>query len=137
MDITVYVNSKKADPLITAATEEYSKRLRPFCNLRTVYATATAKPAAGNNVHNFCIMTASKSGIHTISSEKFASDILKLTVNGISKINFYIGYPFSSDTACIPFAITSVTLDPSMCTIALCEQIYRAYTIQNHLPYHK
>lgn len=144
MDITIYVNTKKAAHLTKAATDEFVKRLRPYCNLRIINTLKPEAQITGNNVQNFCIIPASKtdntnvdSQCGTISSEQFAADIQNLAVNGISKISFYIGYTSSMITNSSPFAITSVSLDSSMSTVVLCEQIYRAYTINNHITYHK
>lgn len=145
MDITVFVNTKKTAPLSKAATDEFVKRLRPYCNLHIIHTVKPDTPATGNNVQNFCITPASKSDktdenfycIKTISSEEFAEKIQTMTVNGISKIFFYIGYASKCTDNCLPFAITSVSLDLSMNLVVLCEQIYRAYTINNHITYHK
>lgn len=145
MDITIFVNIKKTAPLSKAATDEFVKRLRPYCNLHIIHTLKPDTPTTGKNVQNFCITPASKSDkkhenshfIKTISSEVFAEMIQTLTVNGISKINYYIGYNTSYTDDCLPFAITSVSLDISMNLVVLCEQIYRAYTINNNITYHK
>lgn len=137
MDITIFVNIKKEASLTKAATDEFVKRLRPYCNLHIIHTLKPDTPKTGDNVQNFCITPASKSDILTFSSEMFAKHIQSMAVNGISKINYYIGYSQFTLTDCHPFAITSVNLDLSMNLVVLCEQIYRAYTINNHITYHK
>ena len=87
MDINIYVNQKKINPLYQKAIAEYVKRLSPYCTLSIVCVAGKIICTSGNNTTNYCI-----SGSDTISSEDYAARINSLTSSGTSKINFYIGY---------------------------------------------
>ena len=87
MDINIYVNQKKINPLYQKAIAEYVKRLSPYCTLSIVCVAGKIKCTSGKNTTNYCI-----SGSDTISSEDYAAHINSLTSSGTSKINFYIGY---------------------------------------------
>lgn len=137
MDITIYMNLKKIDALTKAATDEFIKRLHPYCNLYIKNTNICKTQHTGKNVLDFCITTASSSGVRTISSEAFAEQIQALNTNGFSKINYYIGYPKEVTNRYQPFALTTTALDLPMTLVVLCEQIYRAYTINHHITYHK
>ena len=43
MDINIYVNQKKINPLCSSAIAEYVKRLSPYCNMKIVCAPGHVK----------------------------------------------------------------------------------------------
>ena len=57
------------------------------------------------------------------------------SVQGISKFHFYIGDLGSEEAK--PFHVSSFTQSGSLAGTIILEQIYRAYRILNHQPYHK
>ena len=95
MDINIYVNQKKINPLYQKAIAEYVKRLSPYCTLSIVCVAGKIKCTSGKNTTNYCI-----SGSDTISSEDYAARINSLTSSGTSKINFYIGYDEIGRASC-------------------------------------
>ena len=76
------------------------------------------------------------------SSEEFAKEINQLTTYGHSDLTFVIGGSLGLSKAVMQRANTTIsfgrfTLPHQLMRLVLTEQIYRAYTIINGLPYHK
>lgn len=136
MNITIYVNRKKLDKNTSAAVDEFAKRLTPFCSFRVI-PSASVQPESGKNTASFFITKDSQHKHSTISSPLFAETINNLTLKGISCFHFFIGYDTFSEKECQPFCISHMTLSEDITLIALSEQIYRAFTINNNITYHK
>lgn len=132
MDINLYVNQKKINPLYKKAMAEYIKRLSPYCSLSIVCTPGKIKFNSGKNNIDFAIGDA-----ETISSEEFARQINDITIGGISRINYYIGYPPEQTSGMHTFSICSISPESDMAALLLSEQVYRAYTILNNITYHK
>ena len=74
-------------------------------------------------------------GKDSMTSPELAQLINESSVQGISKFHFYIGDLESEETK--PFHVSSFTQSGSLTGTIILEQIYRAYRILNHQPYHK
>lgn len=136
MNYTIYIKEKNLAPNIKAAVHEYIKRLSPFCKA-TVCCAGKKAAFAGSDIN--ILITPDQTGKHTISSEAFARMISDYALGGYSKISYFIG--FSPDDLPILsnqiFSVSSMTLSNEICLIAFTEQLYRAYTINNNITYHK
>ena len=76
------------------------------------------------------------------TSEEFAEEINQLTTYGHSDITFVIGGSLGLSPEVLKRADTQIsfgrfTLPHQLMRLVLTEQIYRAFTIINGLPYHK
>ncbi|MFR9100274.1 MAG: 23S rRNA (pseudouridine(1915)-N(3))-methyltransferase RlmH [Anaerostipes hadrus] len=74
-------------------------------------------------------------GKDSMTSPDLAQLINESSVQGISKFHFYIGDLESEEVK--PFHVSSFTQSGSLTGTIILEQIYRAYRILNHQPYHK
>ena len=163
MDINIYVNQKKINPLCSNAIAEYVKRLSPYCNMKIVCAPGHVKYTPGHNSADYAVVQASQKAVsygygswdhgygeyqddtgftgtgsaRTISSEDFARHINAVTANGTSKLNYYIGYPSEDTSQMDVFAVCTIKPSDEMTALLLSEQVYRAYTILNNITYHK
>ncbi len=77
-----------------------------------------------------------------ISSESLSSKIHQLFVQGKSTITFIIGGSLGTSQEIAQRAnwlwkLSDLTFPHQLVRVMLAEQIYRAFTIQNQLPYHK
>ena len=77
-----------------------------------------------------------------LSSEDFAQRLEALGVNGVSHIQFIIGGSLGLsesvlNAADIRLSFSAMTFPHQLMRVILLEQIYRAYRIINHEPYHK
>lgn len=148
MDINIYVNKKKINPLCQSAIDEYIKRLSPYCNMKILCAAKARKYTSGHSTAHFLLTNTTS----TISSEDFARQINDLTSGGISRLNYYIGFSSDdllgitagngvassdADQPLNSFSICTVQPSDDMSALLLSEQIYRAYTILNNITYHK
>ena len=73
-------------------------------------------------------------GRDSMTSPELAQLINESSVQGISKFHFYIGDLGSEEAK--PFHVSSFTQSGSLAGTIILEQIYRAYRILNHQPYH-
>ena len=76
------------------------------------------------------------------SSEDMSREIEKLTVNGVSTINFIIGgsYGVSDEikaSANIRLSFSKMTFPHQLMRLIFIEQLYRWFTITNNTKYHK
>ena len=132
MDINIYVNQKKINPLCQKAMAEYQKRVSPYCNLKIVCLPNKIKFTSGKNTANYYL-----SHDLTISSEDYAKQINDVSVGGISKINYYVGYDSGLTSGMEEFSLCSISPSDEMSALLLLEQVYRAFTILNNITYHK
>ncbi|MDR2267496.1 MAG: 23S rRNA (pseudouridine(1915)-N(3))-methyltransferase RlmH [Christensenellaceae bacterium] len=134
------------------AFSEYAKRISRFAELK-VYEVAESsdagsielqksKECAGilNKLTGFVILTDRTGDI--IDDKQFADLISQLAVNGISEISYVIGgsHGVSESIKMRANKVVSfgkLTFPHRLMRIILAEQIYRALTIINGLPYHK
>ena len=145
MEILIHIEKKKLDPDYEKAIAEYLKRLSAFCRTKCIYYKDFSKLALQNTSACFLIVP----GTGTISSEAFASKIAQLGLSGYSRIEFVVRQPdvnnnpddFSAYTApdisLQNFALSGFMMSADLTAVVLTEQLYRAYTILNHITYHK
>lgn len=134
MNIKIYVNKKKINPLYQKAAAEYIKRLTPFCRLDIICnGKIPASLRTGScAAYSICCTDEDSKGF---TSTDFAASIEGLMTGGISEINYYIGYGDVGHANRISLCTLKTT--PDMSALLLTEQIYRAFTILNHITYHK
>lgn len=155
MDITIYVNKKKINPLYKKAIAEYIKRLSPYCRLSVVCSPGRIKCGSVKNTAFFNMLIPSQGQTACeLSSEDYADLINRLATTGVSKIYYLVGYSeseltdihtiicggssYTDNTPDIkPFSVCTLSSGDDMTALLLSEQIYRAYTILNHITYHK
>ena len=141
------------------ACQEYKKRLGAFCRfsicelnesrlpdrpsqaqidavLQTEGEKILATIGIGSAVFPLCIEG------KQISSPQLAEQIERLTVNGISTINFVIGSSFGLSEEVkrageFKLSMSPMTFPHQLARVMLCEQIYRAFQINSHGKYHK
>lgn len=143
MEILIHIEKKKLDTEYAKAVAEYVKRLSAFCRVRCLYYKDLSKLTMSDSSACFRVIP----GIDTISSEAFASKIEQLGLSGYSRIEFVVAQQnrisdtnetTSSDIGgLLSFSLSGFTMSTDLTTVVLTEQLYRAYTILNHITYHK
>lgn len=140
------------------ACAEYAKRLQAFCRFaitelpesRLPENPSPAQIAAALNNEGEKILSASTGSARIalciegkqLSSEQLAEKINIISVNGASAISFLIGSSFGlSDEVkkvCdFQLSMSPMTFPHQLARVMLCEQVYRAFQINNHGKYHK
>ncbi len=136
--------------------EEYAKRLKRFCQFSIVeVAEENYDKAQGKmldvikdkeaekilpNLKGFVFAMAIEG--EKFSSENFAKKIKSLTDDGVGEFTFVIGgsYGLSDKVkkkADKLISFSDMTFPHTLFRLMLCEQIYRAYTINEGTAYHK
>ena len=137
MEILIHIEKKKLDTDYEKAVAEYVKRLSAFCRVRCIYYKDLSKLTMHNSSACFRVVP----GHDTISSEDFAIKLEQLGLSGYSRIEFVVADPatvYDLDIAKFsPFSLSGFTMSIDLTTVVLTEQLYRAYTILNHITYHK
>lgn len=142
MNITLYTDEKKINNEYKFAIDEYVKRLSPFCKINLKYNIKQIDFAKKS--YKFWV----DDGDKTITSETFAKKFVDITNNGNSDIDFYCfdkniraklmneNYEqFVNEFEVL--ALTTLDLSNDVALSVLLEQIYRAFTINNNIKYHK
>ena len=73
------------------------------------------------------------------NSVSFSKTWEQLTTQKVKGVSFIIGGPFGFDFDCradITLSLSSLTLNHELAPLVLLEQVYRAYTLIQGLPYH-
>lgn len=142
---------------LQAACEEYSKRLGAFCRFSITEIQEERLPDAPSEAQ---IQTAlQKEGAHLLSlaqgaivslciegsllsSTQLASELERRAVDGCSAFTFLIGSSFGLSNAVKEKSLLRLSMSPmtfphQLARVMLCEQIYRAFQINNNGKYHK
>lgn len=152
MKINIVAVGKIKERFFTDAIAEYKKRLSKFCDLNIVeipeatnYKNLAEKSELEgklliNKVKGFVI--ALDGNGKQLSSEDLAAVINNNMVSGISEMSFVIGGSngLSDEVRNKANQVVSfgkITFPHQLFRVVLSEQIYRAFTIINGMPYHK
>ena len=159
MRISIVCVGKIKEKYLKLGIDEFSKRLSKYCKLEIIELDDEKAPE--NLSDKEMLMTKEKEGkkilskikdnAHVIalaidgknlSSEELAETIDNLGVRGTSHIVFVIGGSLGlSDEvlkrANYKLSFSKMTFPHQLMRLILLEQIYRAFTINNHKEYHK
>ena len=140
------------------ACAEYQKRLGAFCKFRMLEVAEHKLPenpselqiqqalkaegdkilqlAAGSTVIPLCIEG------KQIDSPTLADRLQTLALNGVSTVSFVIGSSHGmcdavKNSGSFKLSMSPMTFPHQLARVMLCEQIYRAFQIQNNGRYHK
>lgn len=159
MKIKIACVGKVKDAFYREAVAEYAKRLSRFCALEIAEvadekAPETLSPAEEAQVMEregekllarilpgefvVCLTIDGKS----FSSDQFANTLQATFDRSVSCITFVIGgslglSPAVTSRADLKLSVSDMTLPHGLCRVVLLEQIYRAFKINSHEPYHK
>ncbi len=138
------------------AVGEYEKRLSRFCKLNLIelkektfhqeseqLAEKTLQLEAEEIIPQLkgFVVVLDKSG-KNFSSEEFADLIGNVALKGESVISFVIGSSFGihqsvKEKANLLFSFSRLTFPHQLFKVMMLEQLYRAFTINNNIKYHK
>ena len=140
MDITICIKGKKFDKYSSDAIAEYCKRMSAFCKVHVKFFKNYKDFTIPSNAHSIgFVITCGK---NSPSSPELATQMNSLQTQGYSSLFFYIPgetidneeFPFATfDT----LSLSCFQMSGETTTIVLTEQLYRAFTILNHITYHK
>ena len=159
MNIDIICVGKLKEKYIKDAIDEYSKRLSRYCKLKIIEVNDEKTPDGQSealdikikNTEGERILKSIKDSSFVIAcaldgkmldSVELSEKISKLSVEGVSDIQFIIGgsLGLSDDVlrkADYKLCFSKMTFPHQLMRVILLEQIYRAYRIINNEPYHK
>lgn len=159
MNIDIVCVGRIKERYLTDAIDEYSKRLSRYCKLNVIEVADEKTPdhaseGVERQIHERegeRIAKHLKPGAYVIalaidgqmvSSEGLAAKIEQLGVSGVSHIQLIIGGSIGLDDSILQRAdwrlsFSKMTFPHQLMRVILLEQIYRAYKINAHEPYHK
>jgi len=157
--ITIAACGKVKEKWMRDGIEEYAKRIRAYDKLTILEVQDEKTPDGNSDALNEMIKK--KEGERLLkqirpddymvlldlkgkefTSEGFAAQIEKIHTFSSSRITFVIGGSLGvSDEvirrADLRWKLSDCTFPHQLCRLIVLEQIYRAYRIMNHEPYHK
>ena len=158
MNVQILCIGKLKESYWREACAEYAKRLKAFCTFSIVELPESRLPddpspaliekaleeegekllaaAKGSAVIPLCIEG------KELSSPQLAQRLEDLASRGVSSVSFIIGSSFGlaervKRAGAVRLSMSPMTFPHQLARIMLCEQIYRAFQIQNHGKYHK
>ncbi len=159
MKISIICVGKIKESFYREAIGEYTKRLSRYCKLEIVEVSDEKTPDKASEAEELQILEKEASRIEAslkedaykiildiggkkLDSIGFSGQIESLGIGGISHIAFIIGGSLGLSARikkmadlCISFS--DMTFPHQLMRVILLEQLYRAYRIMNHEPYHK
>ena len=146
---------KVKDKYILEGINEFLKRMQSFAKMKIVELKEDGNDSNRNvsieKESEDILKTLEKLGGHNIlldiqgknySSEEMATEIERLTVNGVSTINFVIGGSYGvsqrvRENSQMRLSFSKMTFPHQLMRLILTEQIYRWFSIINNGKYHK
>ena len=158
-DITLIAMGKLKEKFYLAASEEYRKRLKGYCNFNLVELPehrlpedpSPAEIAAGLDKEAELILSRIPKGAwfcvfspegKTLSSEAFAEKLRQFKLSGKGSACFLIGSSFGmaprvKERADFKLSMGPMTFPHHLARVMVLEQLYRAEAIQAGSKYHK
>lgn len=152
MKVNIVCVGKIKEKFFTDAIAEYAKRLSRFCTFNVIEVDEASKienlekksEAEGKWLLEKCsgVIVSLDSKGKMLSSPELAEFIKDTQVSGFSEISFVIGGSNGLSDAVIKasklvLSFGRITFPHQLFRVVLSEQIYRAFTINAGLPYHK
>lgn len=146
MKVNLIVVGKLKEKFLVDGVAEYLKRLKKFATIevrevpecRTVNEEGQKILSLVPKDSWLCVLDVAG---EALSSEDFAKKIAALALDGVSNLTFAIGGAFGLSAelrraAAFRLSLSQMTFTHQMARLILVEQIYRAFKINRHEPYH-
>lgn len=159
MNIEIIVVGKVKEKHFKQGIEEYLKRLTSYAKVKIIEVAdeATGDNLSETEINHILLKEAKRIQAHLksdrklwvlaiegklLTSEEIAETIKDYSVYGQSKLTLVIGGSLGvdqsiKDQADLLVSFGRITLPHQLIRLVLVEQIYRAFRIINHEPYHK
>lgn len=129
------------EPYFRQAQAEYEKRLGAYCRLRNAECREDAQLLPFLREHRGYKIALCVEG-KQLSSEELAAKVEQVTNGGTGELILCIGgsdgLPEEVKAACdFRLSFSRMTFPHRLMRVILLEQLYRAFTILHHTPYHK
>ena len=146
MRINLIVIGKLKEKFLVDGVAEYIRRLKKFTTIEVrEIAECRTVEEEGQKILSLvpkdswlCVLDVSGAAL---SSEDFAKKFATLNLSGVNNLTFAIGGAFGLSeelrrAASFRLSLSEMTFTHQMARLILVEQIYRAFKINRHEPYH-
>ncbi len=133
MEIILHIEARKLDNDYKNASDEYIKRMSPFACVKIICHKNLKETSLSKGSY---VINVSPAG-EKLSSTDLADRINSICVNGYSRIEIIISNNYIYENADLNLAISNLKIEEQLTLTALCEQLYRGFTILNNITYHK
>lgn len=155
MNISIICIGKVKEKYIIDGINEFLKRMQSFAKMKIIELKEDGNDSNRNmsieKESEEILKTMEKLGGYNIlldiqgknfSSEEMAEEIQRLTVNGVSSINFIIGGSYGVSESVrrasqMKLSFSKMTFPHQLMRLILSEQIYRWFSIIKNTKYHK
>lgn len=159
MNIDIVCVGKVKERYLRDAIDEYRKRLSRFAKVDVIEVADEKTPEHASDTLNAQIKEKEGERIlkhlrdgafvvalaiegDQLTSEQLAARIAQWGLHGVSHLQFVIGGSLGLDPrvlrrASMPLSFSKMTFPHQLMRVILLEQIYRAFKINAHEPYHK
>lgn len=159
MKLNFLFPGKTREPFLAEGVAAYLKRLKPMAEAREVILKGAAVPpeagpsgeALARSREAAAVLDRCRPGDYLIildiqgerlGSEELAEKFGRLRLGGVKAVNLVVGGPWGVDESLVRRADLRLSFGPmtfphELARVMILEQVYRAYAILNHIPYHK
>ncbi len=155
MNVSIICVGKVKEKYIIEGINEFLKRMQPFAKMKIVELKEDGNDSSRNisieKESEDILKAMEKLGGYNIlldiqgknfSSEEMSEEIERLTVNGVSSINFIIGGSYGVSESVrkavdMRLSFSKMTFPHQLMRLILSEQIYRWFSIIKNTKYHK
>ncbi|MDU1911267.1 23S rRNA (pseudouridine(1915)-N(3))-methyltransferase RlmH [Fusobacterium sp.] len=155
MNVSIICIGKIKEKYIAEGINEFLKRMQSFAKMKIVELKEDGNDSSRNisiekESEDILKMMEKLGGYNILldiqgknfSSEEMAAEIEKLTVNGVSSINFIIGGSYGVSESIkkivnMRLSFSKMTFPHQLMRLILSEQIYRWFSIIKNTKYHK
>lgn len=155
MNVSIICVGKVKEKYIIEGINEFLKRMQSFAKMKIVELKEDGNDSSRNisieKESEDILKTVEKLGGYNIlldiqgknfSSEEMSEEIERLTVNGVSSINFIIGGSYGVSESVrkavdMRLSFSKMTFPHQLMRLILSEQIYRWFSIIKNIKYHK
>ena len=155
MNVSIICIGKIKEKYIAEGINEFLKRMQSFAKMKIVEVKEDGNDSSRNisiekESEDILKMMEKLGGYNILldiqgknfSSEEMAAEIEKLTVNGVSSINFIIGGSYGVSESIkkivnMRLSFSKMTFPHQLMRLILSEQIYRWFSIIKNTKYHK
>ncbi|EHO82752.1 23S rRNA (pseudouridine(1915)-N(3))-methyltransferase RlmH [Fusobacterium ulcerans] len=155
MNVSIICVGKVKEKYIIEGINEFLKRMQSFAKMKIVELKEDGNDSSRNisieKESEDILKTVEKLGGYNIlldiqgknfSSEEMSEEIERLTVNGVSSINFIIGGSYGVSESVrkavdMRLSFSKMTFPHQLMRLILSEQIYRWFSIIKNTKYHK
>ncbi len=155
MNIRVIAVGQRMPSWVTQGYQDYARRLPRQCALQLVEIAATKRRKTGNSTRwrqdeQHRLLAAIPSGSFVIACDEKGESWttaevakqLQAWMDGGQDITLLVGGPDGLDPVCLEraackWSLSPLTLPHGLVRVLLAEQIYRAFSLISHHPYHR